>query len=222
MEKPQLAIFDIDGTLLPGTSCERLFFRYLLKEKILGPGNLLNFAIRGITLAPRGRAYIISANKGYLGGFTTGFMEKIGMDFFQDEIADRIPKRGIIELLEHRMRGHSVILLSGMPEFLLANFSVLLKVAEYHGSVMETDNDKFTGRTLGTFPLGRGKVDIVEKVLKNHGLQWDEVTAYADHYNDRFLLQKVGKPVVVNPERRLKNIAERNDWRIEYFDNRVN
>jgi HAD superfamily hydrolase (TIGR01490 family) len=218
MENPRLVIFDIDGTLIPGTSCERMFFRYLIEKKIIGIGNLINFAWRGMALAPKGRSYIIKANKGYLRGFTPAYMEEVGRRFFQGDIVDRISKKGLIALTEHKMKGHRVALLSGMPEFLLKNFSALFKVPEYHGSVMEIKSDKFTGRTMSAFPLGRGKVEIVKAILKKYGLEWGNVTAYADHYLDRFLLQKAGQPIAVNPDEKLRVVAERNHWRIEYFE----
>lgn len=218
MEKPNLVVFDIDGTLLPGTSCERLFFSYLVKNRIIGIGNLINFTLRGLALAPRGKPYIISANKGYLRGLSPEYTEIIGRRFFQENIIKRIPKEGIIAVTEHKMRGHKVVLLSGMPEFLLRNFSRLFKVDEFYGSVMEIKNERFTGRTEGIFPLENGKVEIVEGILEEHGLGWENVTAYADHYHDRFLLQKAGQPVAVNPDDKLKAIAENNGWRIEYFE----
>ena len=217
MEKPRLVIFDIDGTLLPGTSCERLFFKYLVKKKFLGFGNFLKFAMRGLTLATKGMAYIISANKGYLSGFEMEFIEKIGAAFFNSEVEKRIPRKAIIAVTEHKMRGHKVILLSGMPEFLLKNFSELLKVPEFYGSVMEIKNGKYTGKTIGVFPIVKGKPEIVEMILKKHNVEWNQVTAYADHFHDRFLLQKVGEPVAVNPDEKLKALAETNNWRIEYF-----
>jgi HAD superfamily hydrolase (TIGR01490 family) len=218
MEKPRLVVFDIDGTLLPGTSCERLFTRYLVRNRIVNLSNLISFIFRGLTLIPKGRPYIIKANKGYLRGFTPDDMDEIGKQFFHSHIENRISKKGIVRVTEHKMMGDKVVLLSGMPEFLLKNFSRLFKVTEYYGSVLEIDNNKYTGKTIGVFPLLMGKVDIIEKVLKQHHLDWINTTAYADHYLDKFLLQKAGKPIAVNPDEKLKALAERNNWRIEYFD----
>jgi len=218
MEDPRLIVFDIDGTLLPGTSTERLFSRYLVKNRVVNFGHLFNFIYNGIILAPKGMAYIISANKGYLRGFSPEFMEKIGSAFFNDEIEKRISKKGIIRLTEHKMKGHWVVLLSGMPEFLLKNYSRLFKVEEYYGSVMEINNGKFTGKTVGLFPIVKGKPEVVERILKKHDLGWRHVTAYADHYHDRFLLKKVGRPIAVNPDDKLKALAKENGWQIEYFD----
>jgi len=218
MEDTRLIVFDIDGTLLPGTSTERLFSRYLRSNRIAGFSHLFNFIFKGLILAPKGMAYIISANKGYLRGFSDEYMENIAMDFFNSHIEHRISKRGFTRLTEHKMRGHKVVLLSGMPEFLLKNYSRLFKVKEFYGSVMEINNGKFTGNTVGVFPIIKGKLEVVERILKKYNLDWRHVTAYADHYHDRFLLRKAGKPIAVNPDDRLRTIAEKNSWKIEYFD----
>jgi HAD superfamily hydrolase (TIGR01490 family) len=218
MENPRLIVFDIDGTLLPGTSTERLFSRYLVKNRIVNFGHLFNFIYNGIILAPKGIAYITSANKGYLGGFSEHYMENIAIDFFNSHIEHRISKRGFTRLTEHKMKGHRVVLLSGMPEFLLRNYSRLFKVKEFYGSVMEINDGKFTGKTVGVFPIVKGKPEVVKRILKKYDLDWRHVTAYADHYHDRYLLKKVGRPVVVNPDDGLKSLAEKKNWQIEYFD----
>jgi len=219
MEDPRLIVFDIDGTLLPGTSTERLFSRYLRRNRIADFGHLFNFIIKGLTLAPKGKAFMIKANKGYLRGFAPESIDEIGTEFFNSHIEHRISKKGFTRLTEHKMRGHRVVLLSGMPEFLLGNYSRLFKVEEYYGSVLEIDKGIFTGETIGAFPLARGKVEIVNSILNKHDLDWENVTAYADHYTDRFLLRKAAIPVAVNPDDRLKSMALENNWRIDYFDN---
>ncbi len=213
-----MIIFDVDGTLLPGTSCERLFFQHLIDNRILTFRNLFHFAFRGLTLLPHGRTYALKANKGYLRGHSIEKMIAIGKEFFSTEVAGRISKKGIARLNEHRDKGERITLLSGMPEFLLINFAEYLKVENYKGSVLEVKSDKITGRTIGVFPLSRGKADIVESIIKEHGIGWNDVTAYGDHYGDRYLLDKVGHPVAVNPNYGLRQIAVEKGWAIEVFD----
>ena len=218
MERPGLIVFDIDGTLLPGTSCERLFFRHLLHRKIIGLRKLISFGIRGVALIPRGLAYALKANKGYLRGFSPDYMAGIGREFFKDHVSKRISAKGISRIEEHRRNGDTVMLLSGMPEFLLRNFSEHLAVDEYIGSTLEVKADKFTGRTIGPFPLAEGKIEVLRPLLEKYRLDWSELTAYADHGLDRYLLEKVGHPVAVNPGTDLRRLAQRNGWAIERFD----
>ncbi len=218
MENPRLAIFDIDGTLLPGTSTERLFAHYLVDHRILRLRNLFSFIKQGLVQVPRGREHILSANKGYLRGFEIDYMNRMGKEFFSRHVAERISKKGIMRLEEHRGRGERILLLSGMPEFLLRDFSEHLGVNDFAGSVLETNNGRFTGRTIGTFPIAGGKVVMVERFLREHEIQWNDVTAYGDHYGDRFLLSKVGHAVAVNPTPKLRELAEKKGWEIEIFD----
>ena len=218
MESPGLIVFDIDGTLLPGTSCERLFFRHLLREKIIGLRNLISFGIRGIALMPRGLVYTLKANKGYLRGFSPDYLAGIGREFFKGHVSKRISAKGISRIEEHRRNGDKIMLLSGMPEFLLRNFSEYLNVDEYIGSILEVNAGKFTGRTIGSFPLAEGKIEVLRPLLDKYRINWSDLTAYADHSLDRYLLEKVGHPVAVNPRDDLKRIAESNSWPVESFD----
>lgn len=213
-----MTIFDIDGTLLPGTSCERLFFNYLIDQRILTFRNLFHFGIKGLMLLPKGRAFALKANKGYLRGMSIEQITKIGKLFFDSVVIERLSKKGIRRLNEHRDNGEIIVLLSGMPEFLLINFAEYLKVENYRGSELQVVSGRITGRTLGEFPLSKGKARIVASIINNLNIPWNEITAYGDHYGDRYLLEKVGRPVAVNPDYGLQEIAREKGWEIETFD----
>lgn len=239
-----MIIFDVDGTILPGTSCERLFVRYLITKRILGAKSLLNFVTALFSLLPQGRYFMTKANKGYLRGYSAEKMTGIGYDFFGEAVAPLISRAAIERTRKHQADGERVILFSGMPDFLLGNFAAYLSVKEFHGSAMELSAGRFTGRTLGPFPLGRGKVVALELILDRHDtgwhaspskgekhvemgshpspgpmtpseIDWPSITFYADHWLDRFLLSNVGHPVVVNGQPRLISLARANGWPIE-------
>jgi HAD superfamily hydrolase (TIGR01490 family) len=220
-----LIVFDVDGTVLPGTSCERLFVRYLVKNRVFGFISFVNFVFRAIALIPRGRYFMIKANKGYLRGHSADSMTEIGRRFFDEVAAARISKTAVERINQHLKASARVILFSGMPDFLLANFARHLGVAELYGSVMEIRDGKFTGRTLGPFPLGKGKVDALEMIIHNSGMachapteiDWPSITFYADHWTDRFLLSQVGHPVVVNGSERILALANQKRWGIEVW-----
>jgi phosphoserine phosphatase len=238
----RLNIFDVDGTILPGTSCERLFVRYLIRHHVLGTGSFFNFCLRGIMLIPKGRYYIIKANKGYLRGHSFDAVSQIGQDFFRDVVVPLISSKALERIKRYHLAGQRVILFSGMPEFLLANFAQHLGVREYYGSIAEVVDGKFTGRTLGPFPLGRGKIEALEMILSGAGfwssrgfeetsafsisshtspslthvpVDWPSITYYGDHWTDRHLLSVVGHPVVINGDIRLLDLAKIKGWPVE-------
>jgi HAD superfamily hydrolase (TIGR01490 family) len=212
-----MIIFDIDGTVLPGTSCEKLFVKHLVHNGVIGPAQFINFGIGGVVLLRKGLVYPTKANKWYLRGFLSDYISRVAKEFFEREIVPRISKMAIERINDHKRRGERVIIFSGMPDFLLANFADFLGVHEYYGSIMETKSERYTGRTLGTFPLGRGKVKIIKKLLSETNFGWPDITFYGDHWLDRFLLSRVGKPMVVNPGKRLLSMAKRRRWHVEKF-----
>jgi len=218
MENTRLVIFDIDGTLLPGTSTERLFFHYLIDNKIMKFRNMLYLMLNGIPRIFKGKNFVLSANKGYLRGFSVDEMTKIGKSFFDTQVTHRISRMGIDRLNEHRDKGEIIFLLSGMPEFLIRNYSEFLKVENYLGSELEVKSGRFTGRTLGTFPISKGKAKVAESIMNRFGVPREKVTAYADFYGDRYMLDKVGHPIVVNPDPNLALVAREKGWPVEIFD----
>jgi HAD superfamily phosphoserine phosphatase-like hydrolase len=230
-----LIVFDIDGTILPGTSCERLFVRHLVQQKILKVTQLINFCTRALTLLPQGIPYTTKANKGYLRNFRVDDIAKIGQSFFESDVIARISPKGIERIKKHVQDGEKVILFSGMPDFLLRNFSNYLDIPDYYGSIMEIKSGRFTGKTLGPFPLAKGKIEALEMIIagtysadaiilsktaKSQDIapvDWAQITFYGDHWLDRFLMQKVGHPVTVNPKDKLRALAEEKGWAIEEF-----
>ena len=230
-----MIVFDIDGTILPETSCEKLFVRYLIKQKILRFPHACNFSIRALALLPNGIYYTTKANKGYLRNFDVAELTAIGKSFFESHVKNRISPRGLKRVNEHTRSGDSVILLSGMPDFLLRNFSEYLKVPKAYGSIMEINISKFSGRTLGPFPLAQGKIEALKMIINGHysadyfkagrrkhnahnaEIDWSTITFYGDHWLDRFLMFHVGNPIAVNPREKLRRLAIDKGWTIEIF-----
>jgi HAD superfamily hydrolase (TIGR01490 family) len=217
-EPQNIIVFDIDGTILPGISFERLLVEHLFQKKILRPRHAFYFMRRGFTLLFRSLTSVTKANKGYLRNFSVDYMTKLGEDFFNISVAPRISKTAVERIKLHQKNGDRVILLSGMPDFLCQNFARHLGVTEFNGSVTEIKDGKFTGKTLGPFPLGKGKIEALEEIIVGQPLaNWSAVTFYGDHWLDRFLLAKVGHPVAVNPKEKLLQLAKEKGWQVEWW-----
>jgi FMN phosphatase YigB (HAD superfamily) len=63
----KLAIFDIDGTLVRGSS-ERLFWRYLAARGRQGPKQVFSYLLFLLRYLPTGGIHTIKKNKAYLCG----------------------------------------------------------------------------------------------------------------------------------------------------------
>jgi phosphoserine phosphatase len=81
------------------------------------------------------------------------------------------------------------------------------------GTVSEVDaSGRYTGRLVGGIMHGSGKAKAVADKAAEHGIDLIECHAYSDSINDLPLLESVGYPHAVNPERELRRIAHARGW----------
>ncbi len=75
----------------------------------------------------------------------------------------------------------------------------------------EVSDGAYTGR-LERRLYGKAKADALVELATEEGIELAESTAYSDSYSDVPLLEAVGHPVAVNPDRALRRLAAEADW----------
>jgi HAD superfamily hydrolase (TIGR01490 family) len=221
------AVFDVDRTLLPGTTAERLFLRYLWEKRELGVREAVltaGFALRHLRPTPSRIVQSIRRHRPYLRGKDLAEMQQLGADCFARDIRPRLAVRGIEAVAAHRAEGHTTVMLSGslwfllqpMAEFLGVNHVIATRLAVKAASVPGR-GEKLTTRLEGPHPYGRAKALLIKRFADERHLDLAASYAYADHYTDAEMLALVGHPVCVNPDARLRKEAEARGWRVEAF-----
>ena len=78
-----------------------------------------------------------------------------------------------------------------------------------------TDN-VCSGTIIQPLCFGKGKVKLLQDLILNYQLNVDlkNSFAYADSYYDKYVFETVGNPIAVNPDTKLRVIAERERWKI--------
>jgi phosphoserine phosphatase len=64
---------------------------------------------------------------------------------------------------------------------------------------------------------GEGKITWAQRYAGEYHAALSDAYFYTDSYSDRPLLDLVGHPIVVNPDARLKKLAQKRGWPIEKF-----
>jgi phosphoserine phosphatase len=64
---------------------------------------------------------------------------------------------------------------------------------------------------------GQGKVVWAERFAAEHDVDLAASYFYTDSISDLPLLERVGHPVVVNPDLRLRRLARKRGWPLEMF-----
>jgi len=71
-----------------------------------------------------------------------------------------------------------------------------------------------TGKVIPPIVEGANKANRVREYCVRHGLRLDLSHAYSDSLSDYPMLTVVGRPTVVNPDRRLRSHARAYEWPI--------
>ncbi len=114
----------------------------------------------------------------------------------------------------HRRQGDIVVLLTGSTQYAAEATSAELALEHTLCSRLEVRDGVFTGR-LAELCFGIHKVNVAERFASEHNIELGRSFFYSDSYNDLPMLRRVGVPVAVNPDSRLRRHARRAGWRIE-------
>ena len=210
----QAALFDLDGTLLPGTSAEREFIRFALQTgKQTAPGAVRAFLSWVVHIPTRG----VQSNKTYFGGVEMDLLAETAETFCRQQLTRHIPDQAQRLIAAHRTTGDCLGIVSGAPQLLIAPLKDLLDLDFVVGTKLACKQGHLTGDLDGPRVSGSEKVRQSEEVAHIYGFDLRESTAYGNAFDDRFLLSAVAHPVVVNPDRWLARLARKKGWPICIF-----
>ncbi len=209
------AIFDVDNTLLPGATSERIFINHLLRNGHFGARATLGtlaVLLRHARLGPFGA---LRVHRPYLRGRLAADVARLAERAFATQILPRLAPRGAARLRWHQGQGHLVALLSGAPQFLVDLLAQHLGVGTVLGTPLALRGDRYTGALDGLHPYGPRKSLLARRFMAERGVAPAASYAYADHHSDAELLALVGHPVCVNATTRLRRIALARGWALE-------
>ncbi len=207
------AVFDVDWTILSDTSAERLFVRMLWRDGHLGWRDLIGMLVGVLKHLPDMTA--ARAERVYLRGRSVAEMEAVALACWQSQILPRLSPTALAAIEHHRQQGHAIVLLTGAPELLMRPLATYLKTDACLCSDLERDGDRYTGLTVPPYPYGPAKRAVLERFAAARGLDLAASWAYADSLTDLAVLERVGHPVVVNPDAPLRRLAARRGWPVE-------
>jgi HAD superfamily hydrolase (TIGR01490 family) len=209
----KLAIFDIDGTLVEG-STERRFWRYLLKRGHQGPRQVLAYLVFWVRYFLAFRNETAKKNKAYLYKLDTARVRALAERFVAEEIVPQLYAPAVQRLQNHLRRGDTVMLLSGTLEPIAVALAKALGVPHVRATVCRERDGRYLGGPPQVHPFGTAKLAIAAAFAAEIGADLREASAYSDSRHDLTLLEAVGDPVAVLPDRPLLARATGNRWLI--------
>jgi HAD superfamily hydrolase (TIGR01490 family) len=207
-----LALFDVDGTLLPGPSCERRFIMQLLRAGILHPRQLASHLAFAARYWPVHGRHVFKKDKAYLVDLPVPDIEALAERFVAEKLMpllyDDVRKR----LDGHLAAGDWVALLTGAPDFIARPLAAQLGVAHVYATRCARRGGRFVMAPPVSHPFGYEKLALARRLSVTSGIALEQASAYADSAHDLALLQVVGRPVAVYPDRALRARAVHKQW----------
>lgn len=139
-----------------------------------------------------------------------------------DEVIEPIVYAEAAELIgEHKAAGRRVFIVSASPEELVQPLADYLGVRETIASRAQVDeHGRYTG-TMAFYAYGPRKAEAMREIAEREGVDLAASYAYSDSYTDAPMLEAVGHPVAVNPDRMLLKLARERGWEVRHFSRPV-
>lgn len=211
-----LAIFDLDNTLLNGDS-DHAWGEFLCNKGVVDPTEYRDANDRFFEQYQSGTLDI----QEFL-GFALRPLAKYDLEtlnqwhdeFMTEVIAGMLLPRAESLIEQHRQAGDYSLIITATNRFVTAPIAKRLGVDEIMATDPEIVDGQYTGRVTGVPCFQQGKVTRLEQWLKQSGESLEGSSFYSDSINDLPLLERVDKPVAVNPDETLEKIAKERGWPI--------
>ncbi len=210
------AIFDVDGTLV-GSNVVSYYAWLKMREMpaatrpLWAAGFLAKipfyWALDKVSRAHFNRAFY----KNYA-GWEPSRARHLGQESFPGFTLSRIYPDALECLREHKRMGHRVVLLSGALDFLLDPFKDLAD--DVLSASLAEEDGVYTGELSGAPVAGEARARVLASFARKRGVDLGSSYAYADSISDLPMLEAVGNPVAVNPDRRLAAAAKERGWQL--------
>ena len=215
------AIFDFDGTIIAGFSAT-VFLQDALTRGELKPDELyeLTRALTGFGLGNMGFSALMAVHAQYLAGRDEDEYTRNSERLFRKKIARLIYPEARELIAAHQAKGHSVAIISSATPYQVMPAARDLNIDRVFCTGLEVANGSFTGTVVKPTCFGEGKVDAAQTLARDTGADLSQSFFYSDSVDDIQLLEYVGRPVTLNPRKRLRQITKENNWPTTTFDSR--
>jgi len=117
---------------------------------------------------------------------------------------------------EHHAGGRDVVIVSSSGDEVVSAIGELLGVDRVIATRMVVKDGRYTGE-IEYYAAGPNKASAIRELADSEGYDLGECFAYSDSITDAPMLEVVGHPTAVNPDRALRRLAAEREWPVLTF-----
>jgi HAD superfamily hydrolase (TIGR01490 family) len=216
----EAAFFDLDKTVISKSSSLALT-RPFYRAGLVTRSQLLRGAYAQLVYLMLGadEKRMDRAKEGMLAltkGWRKEEVEQVVREALEEVVDPYIYQEALDLIALHQALGRRVYIVSSSPEEVVRPLAERLGVDEVIATQTECIDGRYTGK-LEFYCYREQKAERIVEVAKQHDIELAGSFAYSDSITDLPMLEAVGNPVAVNPDRELRRMAEQRGWRIRDF-----
>lgn len=217
-KKKAAAFFDVDGTIVDATIVHYYVYfathGFSTVRRTVWLSGFIFKVIYYIILDKISRSRFNKAFYSNYKNMKSSRLEEISRELFSNMIQPRIYPEAVNCIKKHKEQGQLIILVSGSLDFIVKPLQEYLDADDALAAKLEQSEGLFTGR-LTSLPIGdEEKSRIVKEFAGKRGIDLAQSYAYGDSAADLPMLNAVGKPNAVSPDKALRRSAQKNNWPI--------
>jgi len=213
------AFFDLDRTLIKGFSATKFLQARLLSGKMKNREIIAQFS-GALVYAVGNKNFASLAAIGAKGvkGIKEELFLEVGEEVYYKHLAQAIYPESRALVAAHFAKGHTVAIISAATPYQVIPVANDLGIDHVMCTKMELVDGKFTGNIVEPACWGEGKAKAAHDLVASLDLDLSKSYFYTDSAEDLPLLEIVGHPVCINPDKQLSALSYQNGWPVYRFD----
>jgi HAD superfamily hydrolase (TIGR01490 family) len=222
----EAAFFDLDRTLVPGSSLFPLA-REMRRRGVLTVRRVARLGVDQVRFRLRGEDDVAVVERvresalASIRGLEHEWVLEVARGVVSSWLLPRVYPQAAFLAHAHRWTGRAVYLVTSAPEDYAALLAEALGMDGALGTRAEVVDGRYTGGLLGAVNRGVHKAARIRLLAAERGIDLSRSYAYGDSASDLPMLRLVGHPVAVNPDRSLADVAARSGWQMLEFRSRA-
>lgn len=218
------AFFDLDKTIIAKSSA-LAFSRPFYTGGLLNRRTVLRSTYAQMVFLIGGADHDqMEKMREFLSRMVTGWpvdtVREIVADTLHNVVDPLVYDEAVSLIEDHRLAGRDVIIVSASGSEMVEPIGELLGVDAVIASRLAVENGRYTG-DIDFYAYAENKATAIRQLAEQRGYDLDRSFAYSDSITDVHMLEVVGHPHAVNPDRELRRVAKEREWPVLVFSRPV-
>ena len=209
------AFFDLDKTVIAKSSA-LAFSKPFLDQGLLNRRTVLKSSYAQFMFLMSGAdREQMDRMRSYVTSMCTGWdveqVKSIVGETLHDVVDPLVFAEAAELIADHKLCGRDIVIVSASGEEVVAPIARALGATHAMATRMVVEDGRYTGE-IAFYCYAEGKAQAVRELAAREGYVLEHCFAYSDSSTDLPMLETVGHPSVVNPDRTLRREAVARQW----------